>query len=249
MNLKEIKSRLDKLNRYYEYFASTPGNISRLDLDSFLMHLRELYDAALSENSDAELNTNTEITVENIRKIQPISEKTELISAQSSFELKKEEIVQDQAEPVIMEDKEDLDFEEKIEEPIELTAIDKSEVIKSQEKYDVELDNTNSSFNTEFEELFTFKIAVDLAEKLAESPISDLNKAIGLNERLKIISSLFGGDAAKFNDAVNFFNTSANMNQSRLYMERELIEKFDWMNKERKASAKEFIKWMRRRYL
>jgi hypothetical protein len=32
-------------------------------------------------------------------------------------------------------------------------------------------------------------------------------------------------------------------------MERELIEKFDWMNKERKASAKEFIKWMRRRYL
>ena len=249
MNLKEIKSRLDKLNRYYEYFASTPGNISRLDLDSFLMHLRELYDAALSESSDSEVHKNFEIPVESSQKVQTISEKTEKSSVPLSTELNKEEVVLIKEEPVVVEEKEVLDFQKKIEEPIESSVNELPEKITIPEIQNVESNNSTISFNTDFEELFTFKIAVDLAEKLAESPISDLNKAIGLNERLKIISSLFGGDAAKFNEAITFFNSSSNMNQSRSYMENELIDKFDWLNKERKASAKEFIKWVRRRYL
>ena len=43
MNLDAIKSKLDRLNRFYEFMATNPNDISQLDKDSFLMQIRELY--------------------------------------------------------------------------------------------------------------------------------------------------------------------------------------------------------------
>ena len=47
MNLEDIKSRIDKLNRYYEFLSSLRGSVSALDRDVLLMQLREFYEAVL----------------------------------------------------------------------------------------------------------------------------------------------------------------------------------------------------------
>jgi hypothetical protein len=104
-------------------------------------------------------------------------------------------------------------------------------------------------FNPEFEELFIFKQATDLAAKLSESPVSDLSKVLGVNEKLLYTKELFGGDTAKFNEAVSFFNRAGFFDKARSFIEYNLIEPYHWMSKEKKASAREFIKLIRRRYL
>jgi hypothetical protein len=104
-------------------------------------------------------------------------------------------------------------------------------------------------FNPDFEELFVFKQATDLAAKLSESPVSDLSKVLGVNEKLLYTRELFGGENAKFTDAVSFFNKAGYFDKARSYIEYNLIEQYAWLSKEKKTTAREFVKLIRRRYL
>ncbi len=51
----------------------------------------------------------------------------------------------------------------------------------------------------------------NLGEQLTLKPINDLKSAIGTNDRFLFIAQLFGGDAAKFNQAIVNLNHCANL--------------------------------------
>ena len=91
MNLEEIKSRLDKLNRYYEFLSSLSGNVSALDRDVLLMQLREFYETVLfSEFSKTALVVQK--TVEAKVELKP-----EIVPTKIEQPEKKEEIIKKNA--------------------------------------------------------------------------------------------------------------------------------------------------------
>ena len=255
MNLNEIKAKLDKLNRYFEFLNSAEDKISQLDKDVFLSHLRDLYDSVLFSESAAVKTEAVSVKPVEIKKA--VEKEETKKTPKLIFNEKESTITTEKEEPVFHNAEKTAAPEKSVEEPKTVAPVidesEKEEKITVSEIVETETsakeDDPNTDFNESFEELFFFKQATDLAEKLSESPISNLTKALGVNEKLYYIKELFGGDAAKFNETISFFNEAGLFDKARLFMEYNLIEQYDWMNKDRKAIAKEFIKLVRRRYL
>jgi hypothetical protein len=272
MNLDAIKSKLDRLNRFYEFMASNPDEISKLDQDSFLMQLRELYTLVIDADGTPVLESPVKKEVKEEPKKEELQEKkaqkrgAKFVFNTSINESKtevKEETKQEipkkeepKAEVVKEPVKEEVKkVEVKKEEPkVEVVKepIKKEEPKKEEPKAEVKTsfeDKSDTDFKEDFEELFVYKQATDLAAKLSESPIKDLNEKLGLNEKFHYINELFGGDVAKFKQSIDYLNSAENFDNARRYMEKELVEQFDWMKKLKKTLAKDFIKLVRRRYM
>ena len=277
MNLEDIKSRIDKLNRYYEFLASLRGSFSALDRDVLLMQLREFYEAVLfaemSKKTEPEQKVETlavkeksqivfakEVKVE--QKIEQEPDKT-IVTKVIETEPTEKPLVQieEKVEIIPQQDKEvpvtETKVDEIIEQPVvketpkteESPKIEKVEAPIQTEQINPIVKQEAFEFNPDFEELFIFKQATDLAAKLSESPLADLSKALGVNEKLMYAKELFGGDNAKFTEAVNFFNSAGYFDKARSFMEYNLIDRYSWLSKEKKTTAREFIKLIRRRYL
>jgi hypothetical protein len=96
--------------------------------------------------------------------------------------------------------------------------------------------------------LFEYKEAKELSEKLSETPLSDIKRAIALNDRLLLQRELFGGDHTVFEDVLNSLNHFSGFEQAKSYLLQNCIGRFDWMHKSRIDTAKSFIRLVRRRY-
>lgn len=107
---------------------------------------------------------------------------------------------------------------------------------------------TSSQLDPDLEELFSFKTATELSEKLSELPITDIKKAMGLNERISTQNELFGGDAAAFDATVSTLNQLRHYDEAKDYLVRNVAVKFNWTAKDKKGKAKDFIKLVKRRY-
>lgn len=124
--------------------------------------------------------------------------------------------------------------------------------VNNQAIYDAneEAMRNKSAFKSEYDDLFEFKAASELSQRLSETKIEDLNKAMGLNEKFFYINELFGGNSAKFRACTEFLNNnSKNIETAREYLEANIMDEFHWANAKRKVLAKDFIKIVRRRYL
>lgn len=99
------------------------------------------------------------------------------------------------------------------------------------------------------DDLFEFKVATDLSEKLSAGPIRDLRTSMSINERFITISELFKGSKSKYDEAIQKLNNFENFEQATNYILDNLATKYGWLNKKKTKLAKSFIKKVRRRYL
>ncbi len=102
--------------------------------------------------------------------------------------------------------------------------------------------------NAELEELFTVTSARELSEKLGEMPITDIRKAMGLNERIFTVNELFGGDQAAFDETLSNLNYLPGYEAAKNYLINGVASKYNWSSKDKKSKAKTFIKLVKRRY-
>lgn len=105
-----------------------------------------------------------------------------------------------------------------------------------------------AKMNEEHEELFEFKEATDLSERLSQSPIKDLSKAMGINERILTTNELFDGNGDALKDALSTINRLNNFDEAKDYL-ANIAEVYDWASKKKKKKAKVFVKLVRRRFV
>jgi hypothetical protein len=86
----------------------------------------------------------------------------------------------------------------------------------------------------------------ELADKLGASPIKDLRKAIGLNDRFVFINELFRGDETMYDRSIKTINNFAIYAEAQYWMERELKVKLGWDNE--KFVTQDFYALVRRRF-
>ena len=106
----------------------------------------------------------------------------------------------------------------------------------------------NLSGNEDVLALFEEKKATDIAAKLSSMPVSDLTKAMGLNERILTVNELFGGDANEFKKVMTDLNNLRNFDEAKQYLATNVVEKHGWTKRNKKSKAKVLIKTIRRRY-
>jgi hypothetical protein len=74
---------------------------------------------------------------------------------------------------------------------------------------------------------------VELAEVLAAGPkITDLRKAITINDKYQMINVLFRGDENMFERSIRTLNNFGSLPEARFWMQRELVVKLGWDEKE-----------------
>lgn len=86
----------------------------------------------------------------------------------------------------------------------------------------------------------------ELAETLKESPIRDLRKAIGVNDRFVFISELFRGDEAMYERSIKTINGFNIYAEAEYWINRELKTKIGWDDS--RDIVKHFYKLVRRRF-
>lgn len=88
----------------------------------------------------------------------------------------------------------------------------------------------------------------ELSDRLSEQPISDLTKAMGINERMLTINELFDGNNQVFKDAISKLNSLNSFEEAKSYISVHLIEQFGWVHPKKRKKAKVFIKLVKRRF-
>ncbi len=100
----------------------------------------------------------------------------------------------------------------------------------------------------EIAELFEVTAARDLSEKLGESKLDDISKAMGINEKIFTVNELFDGDHDAFDDTLRKLNAKTSLKQAQDFLARDIAQKFDWADASRQKKAKNFIKLVKRLY-
>lgn len=87
----------------------------------------------------------------------------------------------------------------------------------------------------------------NIAEKLKETPISDLVKAIAISKKFEFINLLFDGNSEFYKQCIQTIQASSDYQSAIQFIEQEVIVKYDWQEHEKLAA--EFFSLVRRRFL
>lgn len=87
---------------------------------------------------------------------------------------------------------------------------------------------------------------LELKSALNDTPVRDLKKAIGINDRFVFISQLFRGDEVMYERSLKTINSFRILPEAEYWMERELKVKLGW--DENREPTKHFYHLVRRRF-
>lgn len=121
---------------------------------------------------------------------------------------------------------------------------DKSErpsLVPPREVNDVIAANGSSSLNDKLR-----SDRLELKSALNDTPVRDLKKAIGVNDRYVFISQLFRGDEAMYERSLKTINSFRIFPEAEYWMERELMVKLGW--DENREATKHFYQLVKRRF-
>jgi hypothetical protein len=115
------------------------------------------------------------------------------------------------------------------------------ESIPVKEVHEVILTDESDSLNEKLKEN-----KEELSETLQNSPIKDLKKAIGINDRFLFINELFQGDETSFERSIKTINGFSIYAEAEFWIRRELKTKLGWDLQS--ESVKQFDALVKRRF-
>jgi hypothetical protein len=86
----------------------------------------------------------------------------------------------------------------------------------------------------------------EVAHVLKETPVKDLRKAIGINDRFLFVSELFRGDDSMYERSIKTINSFHVLSEAEYWINRELKVKLAW--NEDKDTVQHFYHLVRRRF-
>ena len=98
-----------------------------------------------------------------------------------------------------------------------------------------------SSLNDRLKEL-----KIEISEKLTDTPVKDLKKAIGINDRFLYINDLFRGDEVMYERSIKTINGFLIWPEAEYWIRRELKTKLGWT--EDNETVKQFDQLVKRRF-
>ena len=87
---------------------------------------------------------------------------------------------------------------------------------------------------------------IELAHVLKETPIKDLRKGIGINDKFLFVNELFRGDEAMYERSIKTINSFHILPEAEYWINRELKVKLGW--NDNKDTVQHFYHLVRRRF-
>lgn len=263
MDFIKAQNLISKINNLFQSIQMSENQISTLEKDLMKSYLRELYE--IIQRPDEPKSSSIPKKINN--------QKEELITdLRSNNRL---ESFDDRLDESIEEVKNELKSTVPSSSPAPVEPISKEEVISSApvinqetivKDYKTEQSPPTLSpsatsspppsatpspvFNlsSEMAELFSEPSVSDLSDKLSGTPIQDLSRAFGVNERILTINELFGGDSNRFNETIRSINSLSSFHEAKSYLVNKVANEMNWTDESRKEKASIFIKTVRRKF-
>lgn len=99
-----------------------------------------------------------------------------------------------------------------------------------------------------YKSLFKLGTTKELSDKLSLRPITDLTKALAINDRLLYANALFNKDQNELTFALDRLNKTANWDEAQSALV-SYAEQNNWLDEEAKEVAQDFIKLTRRKFM
>mgnify|MGYP000894141300 FL=1 len=239
MDIKNFNRKLHKISSLAEN-ANDDNDLTALEHDLLLSYIRDLYEIALDHKVSEPAKR------ENKPVVNPITDRPQVEQIQpvtpSVVHVVKEIVVETPPQVVVAEEQtarieiQHIEPEKVIEKPIEVINTPKKagKEIISQEIMD---------------ELFAEERISDLSDKLSLSPIKDLTKSMGINEKIFTQQELFGNNQQQFITTLEKLNNCQNFTEAKQYLLENVINDFGWTSEGKVKKAATFIKLVKRKFV
>ncbi|MGA0283447.1 MAG: hypothetical protein ACO3M5_01935 [Saprospiraceae bacterium] len=241
MNLEKTSLVLKKINRLYELIQSL-GEASHTEKDLLKAYVLDLYEAVALSDEDEMLE---DFEIEEMKeKMNKLKKQENKLKKELEKKMEKAESMSDNY-PEDNEELEDESSEEK-EGKTEKESPAKPEEPEEEESAEEEL---AESLSEEMIQLFDIKDSTELSDRLANAPIADLTKAMGINEKIFTVNELFDGNKEEMDNILRALNNLTDFEEAKSVLARSVAPKYKWLEKQRLKKARNFIRLVRRRYI
>lgn len=240
MDLKEARILLKKINSLFDSIDYEGSKVSDIERELMMNYLKQMH-ALFSEDDTSSFSAPTPTSKPESRSLsekqpsdqqEPPQEEAPAPKQESEAPSLNKRLIQDYPPPARSQREEPPS--EKEEHPVRKEPPPTAQRREQPAEIPVE-------------KLFEVRQATDLSEKLSESPINDLNRALSINDRLLYMNELFGRDMETLNQSLQILNNYSSMQEAKQFL-IHIAEQHDWTNDDRIDIAKSFIKLVRRRY-
>ena len=108
--------------------------------------------------------------------------------------------------------------------------------------------STPTSSSGPLDDLFREKSSNELSDRLNKLPITDINRAMGINEKVLTINELFNGDQELFSKTMLKLNSLNSFEEAKNYLIAGVASDFNWAEEAKMKKADKFVVLLRRRY-
>jgi hypothetical protein len=247
MNLPQTKILLEKIISLYKTLSADEKNISPIERDLMLSYVRQLYETVLDTSGTPSVS----VPIKSTPAPQPVvAPPPPPPKVEYKAPTPPPPPVQ-QPKPVVVEQPQPVYVAPKVAEHaayIPPPPPPPTPVVEQPKPTPTAHTSHAGHVPADVAALFEENTGKELSDKLANTPIADLTKAFGFNDRLLTQNELFGGNKTVFDEVVKDLNNSSGFDTAKGLLV-SLATKYHWTaNDDRKKQAKAFIKLVRRRF-
>jgi len=167
---------------------------------------------------------------------EPIEEKAQPVI---NIPLPKKQI--EVVEPIVVKNTEVKLPPKEIVPEVKLNPVTPVSMVNKQEEIDIDEATVNGKI-AKFKEP-----VINLADKLKDTPIKELVKAISISKKFEFINELFQGNAEAYKTCLTAVESAGTFEQAANYLESNVVDTYAWNDNEDLAA--EFFLLVKRRYL
>ncbi len=249
MDLQQTKILLEKINALHKSISLDEGAIAGIERDLMLSYIRQLYESFLDVEATAGTGKKAKPTATTTTKSARGPE-LEIVERESTPEPPKKQYTP----PRIIEIPDSI---REMDQPASKATPPPPPPPKHKPEPEPQVKATpeptpepaakNTASNPKIESLFKIGATKELSDKLSQQPISDLNKAMAINDRLLFVNDLFDKNKNAMDNALRLLNQFSSMTEAKSLLVN-LANQYDWTDEEKAETAQSFIKLVQRRY-
>lgn len=233
MDTQLFNKKLNKISALADN-GNADGHFSSLERDLLLSYIRELYEIVLDGKPNVIKSvSHTPIPIQKEETV-PAKIQEPIVKEHNEAPIPEVNKVVRKPEPVAI-----------------LPKIEKTEAIQPTPEIKATTINpipTVKHNPDALAEMFAEEKINDLSDKLASSPVKDLTKSMGINERIFTQQELFGNNQQVFNETLQRLNICQNFGEAKQYLVENVISTYDWTNENKVKKATTFIKFVKRKF-
>jgi len=234
MNIKKFAKQLKKINQLFDTIKED-GNVSAIERDLMLSYIRGLYEKVTIPQTEepTESSTSNSIKAKEVKQPKKVEES---ISHSNHIA---DVVMQEVAEAT-----QNVSIIPTVPHSKPATSVPVHQEVLVQEVVEIQ----KPQIPQELLDLFKFETINELSDKLSRSPIENLTKSMGINEKIFTVKELFGGDKSLFDSAMESMDKFSSFEQARDYLVEHVALDQKWHIEGKVKKAANFIKLVSRRY-